>query len=360
MRSSGINADMVSMVNVITACTLLGDLVKGMSVHGRMMSYGFVSELPVMNSLITLYSRCGDMCSANIIFDDIVCKSLVSWTAMMFGYLCNKQQREGLHLLIRMRREETFYLDSVTLVGSLSSCSELASFELCKELHVHSLKSGLISYVDVQNSLMISYGRCGYADIGFRVFKEMIYRDVVSWNAMISSYGINGEGEKAVALFQEMERCGEEPDSVTFVNVLNACSHSGMVDEGLMVFEKMLTEKRIRPRGEHCGCVADMLARAGRLEDAKKVADMMPSSSVWKAMLSGCRINGDSRLAEVAAGRVFEKGSEDASHFVLLSNVYASMGRFDRVESLRGQIGRKCWVKNIGFSMVDNVQHGVV
>ncbi|PKU84113.1 Pentatricopeptide repeat-containing protein [Dendrobium catenatum] len=363
MRSTGIKADVVSMVSVITSCTLLGDLAKGKTIHGQIMAYGFGSELPVMNSLITLYSRCGDIWSAKILFDDIVNKSLVSWTAMMFGYLCNRQPREGLHLLIRMRRKEAFHLDSVTLICSLASSSEMASLAFCKELHVYSLKSGLILYVNVQNSLMIAYGRCGYADIGFRVFKEMIRRDIVSWNAMIYSYGINGEGQEAVALFQEMESCGEPPDSITFVNVLNACSHSGMVDEGLMVFEKMLKEKRIRPREEHCGCIVNMLARANRLEDAKKLADSMPeevNSSVWKALLGGCRINTDYRFAEVAAERVFEIASDDASHFVLLSNVYASVGRFDHVESLRNEIRKKGLVKNIGFSMVDNVPHGNV
>ncbi|KAK8934637.1 Pentatricopeptide repeat-containing protein [Platanthera zijinensis] len=364
MTACGINGDTVTMVNIISACALLGDLGKGKAVHGRILALGFGSELPVSNALITMYSRCGCLWVAWMLFNQIADKSLVSWTAMMFGYAYNEKHKDGIELFIRMRREEPLLdLDSVTLICSLVSSGELASLLLCKQLHGHSFKSGLNRSILVQNSLVAAYGRCGEPDLAVGVFKEMIQKDIISWNAMISSHGINGEGEEALLLFHEMDRCGEEPDSITFVNVLSACSHSGMVDEGLLVFEKMMKEKRIRPRGEHYGCLADMLSRAGRLDDGKKFADSMPEEfapGVWRALLAGCRINVDSGIAEAAGQRVFEICPGDAGHVALLSNVYASVGRFDRAEGLRAGIGSEGLVKKVGFSMVHGLPSGSV
>nr|XP_010935388.3 pentatricopeptide repeat-containing protein DOT4, chloroplastic-like [Elaeis guineensis] len=356
MRSEGIDPDMVAMINVITACACLGDLKRGRSVHNQIVVSGFELELPVKNSLITMYSKCGDMESARMSFDHIADKSLVSWTAIISGYVQNGQPIEGLQLLNKMRKDDNLKLDSVTIVNLLMACSELASFELSRQLHAYSLKSGLFQYQPVQNSLVAVYGKCGYVELGHRVFDEMFSRNTVSWNAMISSYGINGKGEAALALFHDMEQCGEVSDSVTYLNVLTACSHSGLVDDGLIIFERMVKEKKIDPRGEHCGCVVDMLARAGRLADAKKLVSSMSeevSANVWKALLAGSHLHSDVNLVEAAAEKVFQMDSNDSGHVVLLSNAYASVGKFGEVETLRSNLGEMGLIKNTGFSFID-------
>ncbi|PKA66376.1 Pentatricopeptide repeat-containing protein [Apostasia shenzhenica] len=395
LRKSGIKANHITMTSVSQICVSHGSSILCEGIHGFILKLGFdadvslmnsvlkmylsfrrkdpakgffrkmktkdviswtmMMELPILNSLISMYSKCGVPEVARFLFDRIAHRNVVSWTAMMFGYSCNRKPREGVGLLIRMRREESFHPDSVTLICAILCSSELFNLSLCKQLHACSLTSGLMLYQEVRNNLVAAYGKCGYADFARRVFEEMIHRNLISWNVMISSYGINGECQKAVSLFQEMEENGGEPDTITYVNVLNACSHSGMVDDGLRVFEKMLKERRIEPKGEHWGCVVDMLGRSGRLEDAKKLADLMmkkEGSNSWKALLGGSHINDDSGVAEFAAERVSEV---DAGHFVLLSNLYASAGKFDHVESVRARIGAKGLVKNRGFSLVDTL-----
>ncbi|ONK64556.1 uncharacterized protein A4U43_C07F27320 [Asparagus officinalis] len=261
MKGSGISPDMIAMVNVITACTLLGDLRRGRSIHNQILTAGIGLELPIVNSLISMYSKCKDLESAKTLFDHIFNKSLVSWSAMISGYVHNEQHSKGFGLLIRMRREENYNIDSVTLVSLLASSSKIASLELCSQLHAYGIKLGSVHIIPVSNSLVSAYGKCGQVSLAFEVFKEMNHRDSTSWNAMISSYGINGKGEDAIYLFQDMENCGEEPDSFTYLNVLNACSHSGLVDAGLAIFEKMVREKKVDQRGEHFGCVVDMLVK---------------------------------------------------------------------------------------------------
>ncbi|XP_017701499.1 putative pentatricopeptide repeat-containing protein At3g01580 [Phoenix dactylifera] len=358
MRVEGVDPDMVAMLNVITACARLGDLNRGRSVHNQIVIRGYGLELPVKNSLITMYSKCGDMESARMLFDRIENKSLVSWTAIISGYVQNGQPIEGLQFLSKMRKEDNLKLDSVTIVHLLMACSELSSFELSKQFHSYSLKSGLFQCQPVQNSLVAVYGKCGYVELGRRVFDEMFSRDTVSWNAMISSCGINGNGEAALVLFHDMEKSSEVPDSVTYLNVLTACSHSGLVDDGLIIFARMVREKKIDPRGEHCGCVVDMLARAGRLADAKNLVSLMSeevSPNVWKALLGGSHLHNDVKLVETAAEKVFQMASKDSGHVVLLSNAYASVGNFGEVETLRSNLGKMGLTKNTGFSLVDSM-----
>ncbi|KAJ0966998.1 hypothetical protein J5N97_023915 [Dioscorea zingiberensis] len=275
-----------------------------------------------------MYSRGGDSKSAKIIFDRVSKKSLVSWTAMISGYVYNGQPREGLDMLIRMRSLENFSLDSVLLVCAITACSETASFQACRQFHACGLKLGLLNSKAVQNSLVSAYGKCGHADFAFRVFREMICLDIVSWNAMITSYAINGRGEEAVALFHDMVKCGQEADGVTYLSLLMACNYAGLVDDGLVIFGTMMKDKRIEPSEGHYGCLVDMLSRAGRLQDAQNIVNTQlddTSPAVWKALLGGANIHGNIKLAEIAAERVFHMDSKDSGHVVQLSNTFASV-----------------------------------
>ncbi|XP_058077906.1 pentatricopeptide repeat-containing protein At1g11290, chloroplastic-like [Magnolia sinica] len=360
MRDYGIHPDTVAAVNIIAACGLLGDLMRGRLIHSWIMVVGFFLELSVSNSLIVMYSKCGDLDSARTVFNCMVEKSLVSWTAMISGYVQNGQPRGALRLLLTMRIKENFDLDSITLVGALTACGELAGLGLCKQLHAYVFAAGFLQYNSIQNSLLMTYARCGDVEIAHNVFREIACPDIVSWNAMISGYGINGNGVAAVSLFHEMVKSSEEPDNVTYLSVLNACSHSGLVDEGLMTFSQMVNEKRIRPREEHFGCVVDMLVRAGRFEDVNEFVNNVSGEvdlNVWRALLGGCRIHNNVTLAELAANKVFQLDPEDSGQVVLLSNLYASLGRFEEAEALRLSMRLKGLTKNPGLSMLDVVPH---
>ncbi|KAF0916465.1 hypothetical protein E2562_007549 [Oryza meyeriana var. granulata] len=351
MRSSGVAPDRVAMVMVAQACAHLGDGRIGKLVHDQIVIRGFSGELPAVNSLITMYAKCGDLSSARMLFDSTMEKSLVSWTAMVSAYVENGYALEGMHLFAKMRHEGLFMIDSVTLVTLLLACYEIGKFELCIQLHGYCYKSGLCLYKPVLNTLIAVYGKCGYVTLAHRVFDEIISRNAVSWNTMILSYGINGQGEKAVALFNEMEKSSEDRDSVTYLNTLLACSHSGLVDDGVLIFRRMINEKGINPCPKHVGCIVDMLARAGRLDEAAGVASLTHNkigTNAWKALMGGGHLHGDMEFTKVAAEKVLALESFDYGHVVLLSNAYASSGKYGAAESVRSL--RIMYDKNSGRS----------
>ncbi|KAB1207548.1 hypothetical protein CJ030_MR7G007547 [Morella rubra] len=361
MRDSGIIHDTVAIMNLISACAILGDLKRGREVHAQAVVCGFRPELPLANSLIAMYSKCGDLHSSRNIFDQTTQKSLVSWTAMILGWAQNGFSRDALKLLVQVRLEENFCFDSTMMIGALTASGGLASLELCQQVHCFAFEAGFSSHRLVQNSLISTYSKCGSVELAHNVFKEMGYlRDIVSWNTIINGYGINGCGETAITLYHEMRSCGEDPDSATYLCILSSCSHAGLVDDGLLIFNQIVEENRIRPSQEHYGCVVDLLARAGCLTDAiefanKFLAGMGPN--VWRALLSGCLLQGNVGLAELATRRIIDQDPEGYDQVVLLSNVYASVGRFQDAESLRSNLKKKGLLKNPGISLLNGIPY---
>ncbi|KAJ9704420.1 hypothetical protein PVL29_002815 [Vitis rotundifolia] len=363
MRNTGISNDVVVVMNLISACAILGDLKRGREIHTQAFVRGFGSELPLTNSIIAMYSKCGDLDSSRTVFGETTGKSLVSWTAMILGCVQNGCPREALKLFIKMRGEESFYLDSVMLIGVLSASGELALLELCQQLHCYAFESGFPRYRLVQNSLISAYSKCGDVEPAYNVFGQMGYiRDIVSWNAILNGYGINGHGEIAVTLYHEMRKGQENPDAATYLCVLSACSHSGLVDDGLVIFNQMVEERTIRPSQDHCGCIVDLLARAGCFSDASEFVSRYMEKmgpNAWRALLSGCQLHGNVGLAELAARRVYELDPEEPGQVVLLSNVYASVGRFQDAEALRASMKKKELIKNPGISLLNRIPYDV-
>ncbi|KAG0538662.1 hypothetical protein BDA96_03G255700 [Sorghum bicolor] len=267
--------NVVTVINVAQAYAGCGDPGMCKSVHAYAVKIGFDLDVSVTNSILGMYLSFWDIeigreIFRKIIFRNVVTwtmmmgflleKGLVSWTAMVSVYIGSERALKGMHLFGKMRCEDIFVIDSVTLVSLSTGCYETAKFDLCVQLHGYSYKS--------------VYDKCGYASLAHKIFDDMISRDVVSWNTLILSYGINGHGEQAVALFNDMEESSEEQDSVIYLNTMLACSHSGQVDDGLIIFKKMNNEELVNLCKEHIGCLVDMLAKAGRLGEAAEVASL--------------------------------------------------------------------------------------
>ncbi|CAN1276491.1 Pentatricopeptide repeat-containing protein At4g13650 [Linum perenne] len=358
MRSNGVNVDAVVIVHLILASAVLGHVNMGSGIHAQAIVRGFMSQLPIANSLISMYLKCGDLDLSRTVFDQTADKSPVTWTAMISGLTKNGHSKAALDLMIKARWEKNYSLDSVSLLCCIIACGEIAALELCQQLHCHAFKTGYSHHTLTSNSLITAYSRCGNVNLAHIVFKDMgSLRNVASWNAIISGYGINGHGEISVRLYHDMKE-NEDPDSTTYLAVLNACSHSGLVADGVKIFNQMIQDKEVNPNQEHFGCVIDLLVRAGHLDNASRLAAKFPaelSPNVWKTLLGGCAVHGNLQLAEHAAKNVLEQ--ESGEEVLLLSNAYASVGRFEDAEALRLSIQEKEFIKDPGLSIVKGMHY---
>ncbi|KAJ3685761.1 hypothetical protein LUZ61_014925 [Rhynchospora tenuis] len=359
MRYNRIMPDKIAMINLVQACALLGNSNLCKMVHSYGTVQGFGSERSLINSLISMYSKCGDTIYAKKLFDLMQEKNLVSWTCMISCYLQNGNPIEGMKLFHKLRRENAFIMDVAAMVTLLATCSDIADFQLTKLFHVYGLKLGFDQFVPVRNALITAYGKCGCVEFSCQVFQEISNRNVVSWNAMILSYGINGEGNKALELFLNMRNLGFEPDNITYLNVFMACSHNGLVHEGLNLLKNMAMDKEIGEHiklgGEHITCVVDLLSRAGYLVQARNLANHARekgSVNTWKALLGGSFLHNDPQVMKEAGKEILLRDKCDFANFVLVSNAYASVGKFESVENLRPSSSNSLG-KNVGLSYVD-------
>ncbi|CAI0557733.1 unnamed protein product [Linum tenue] len=362
MKGNGFYVDAVVIMHLILVSAALGNLNVGRQVHAQAVFLGLLTKLTVVNSLIKMYLKCGDLDSSSTLFDGTAEKSPVTWTAMISGLTNNGHARAALDLMGKTRWDYRCSLDSVSISSAIIACGEISAFEFCLQLHCYASKMGYAHHVPTSNSLISAYSKCGNVQLAHIVFKDMVpFCNVASWNMIISGYGINSQGEHAVALYHEMLKDGnEEPDSATYSAVLTACSHAGLIDEGVMIFNQMVEDGKVKPSEEHFGCVIDLLARAGFVDDASGFAKKFPekmSLNAWKALLGGCSVHGDLQVAEHAARRVFEQEYEESGEVVLLSNLYASVGRFEDAEALRLRIENKGLSKDPGSSFVNGLMH---
>ncbi|CAM6051450.1 unnamed protein product, partial [Sphagnum compactum] len=291
----------------------------------------------VGNSLIDMYAKCGSIEDAKRVFNKLPSRDVVSWNVMIFGHVKYGQGQKALELF-RQMQEEGVQPTPLTLVGVLNACASVVALEEGRRTHDWVIKSGWDSNVFVGNSLIDMYAKCGSLVDALKVFNKMPSRDVVTWNAMIGGYAIHGHGKEALKQFEQMREEGVQPDDTTFVCLLSACSHSGLVDEGLRFYSSMIY--RTPAKLEHYTCMVDLLGRAGHLQEAENMIQGMPckpNAAVWTALLSACRIHGNVEMGERMAKRVLELEPKNVAGFVLLSNLYAATGNLELSESVERQ-----------------------
>eukprot|EP01018_Ginkgo_biloba_P005421 Gb_25283 [translate_table: standard] len=355
MQLAGTKPDSVTMVSVLPACGHLADLEQGKWIHDCIIASGFDSDVSVGNSLVAMYSNCGNVAEACQVFDKIVNKSVVSWNAMIVGYTQNLLANEALTLFHQMQLSDV-KPDSVTMLSVLPACAHLAALQQGKWIHGYVIRSGFESDVFVENALITMYAKCGTIEDARQLFGNMSKKTVASWNAMIAGYGMHGYCEAALTLFSEMQRTGMKPDDITFIGILSACSHAGLVNEGWHYFDCMSRDYCITPREEHYACMIDVLGRAGYLDEAYNFIKRMPlepGTSVWGALFGACKLHCNVELGELVAERLIELEPENAGHYVLLSNIYAVAGRWDGVEKVRTMINDRGLKKSPECSWIE-------
>nr|GMD93322.1 pentatricopeptide repeat-containing protein At1g25360 [Ipomoea batatas] len=386
----GIKLDGFTYSNVLSACADAGLFLHGKQVHGYIvrtettpMEHAHVS---VNNALITLYWKCNRVDDARKIFDKMFTKDLISWNTILSAYVSagrineaklffswmpeknsltwtvmisgcsqNGLGEEGLRLFNEMKLNG-FEPCDYAFAGAIASCSVLAALETGRQFHAQIIRCGFDSSLSVGNALITFYGRCGDIDAAQCLFLTMPFFDSVSWNAMIAALGQHGHGAHAIKLFEEMLEERISPDSISFLTVLSACSHAGLVKEGQHYFDLMHRVYGISPGEDHYSRLIDLLSRAGRFSEATNVIQTMPykpGAPIWEALLSGCRLHGNIELAVQAADKLFDLVPQNDGSYILMANMFSSSGRWSDAANVRKLMRERGVKKEPGCSWIE-------
>ncbi|PIA34725.1 hypothetical protein AQUCO_03700179v1 [Aquilegia coerulea] len=356
MRNFGFVPDSSTIRGLLCSFTSFATLYQGMQIHAYVNKKGLGVDIPVMNTLLTMYTHCSDLSDAFNIFDEMTSNvDLVSWNAILTACLHHNQPDDACRYL-KLMHTSRYKPDRITLTNALSACALLASLERGCQIHDYAIKSGYKDETSISNGLIDMYTKCGAPSDARKHFETMDNPDVVSWSSLIVGYAQFGYGEKALELFRTMRNMGIKPNHVTFVGVLSACSHVGLLEEGCHYYETMETEHGVTPTREHCSCVVDILARAGRLREAENFISQMtfdPDIVVWKTLLAACRTRGDVDVGKRAAEKVLELDPSNSSAHVLLCNIYASTGSWDDVARVRKSMRSSGVRKDLAQSWIE-------
>ncbi|PKA63443.1 Pentatricopeptide repeat-containing protein [Apostasia shenzhenica] len=387
-----IRANEATLLSLISACRQLDD---ARVIHDNARDFGFESNVTICNALIDMYSKMANVELAREIFDrmpqrDIIswnsmiagytrCRSMelarkvfdampvrdnYSWSSMIIGYTRNKEPKQAMRLYKDLQSKGNIKPDSITLLNVLNVCSDLTALEEGKAVHKYMENHKMEVDVALGTALIDMYTKCGCLDEAIRVFERMNEKDVFAWTAMITGLAMHGRGEEALSVFSKMQDIDGEsaamPNSVTFLSVLSACSHSGLVEEGRKIYRSM-SNYGIKPNLGHIGCMVDLLGRAGHLREAlefitQNISQLeyeVNAASVWGALLNACRIHGDAELGEVVAKKMLEVEPADDGALVLMSNIYAEAGRWRESKAIRKHMEEEEIAKEVGRSWIE-------
>ncbi|KAJ0962384.1 hypothetical protein J5N97_030212 [Dioscorea zingiberensis] len=355
MLSSGFEPDWISISSLLSACTHLKDLGSGLAVHGFIQRHGLEMDPFIRISLLTLYMQCEKPLFARVIFEAMKEKDSVSWNVIIAGYAKNGQMEESLDLYRRMQRDG-YEPCAISTTSVLMACGQLSALRLGKEAHCFALKADFSDDMFISSSIIDMYAKCGSIEHAHNFFEKLNNKDTASWSAMITGYGIHGCGLEAVQLFNRMHREGPKPDGFTYIGILMACSHAGLVGEGLNYFEEMRNSQVVKPKLVHYACIVDMLGRAGRLVDAARLIEEMPEEPdgrMWTTLLDACKKHGDMNLGERVAKKLLDLEPDKAEHYILASNLFAGSGRWHDVRRVREKMKEVGLMKEPGLSWIN-------
>ncbi|KAL9164108.1 hypothetical protein ABFS82_06G084900 [Erythranthe guttata] len=355
LRLSSVEPDTHTYPFLLKAIAKLMIVREGEKVHCSTLKDGFESLMFVQNALLHFYGACGRSESAHCLFEKMPYKDLVAWNSVINGYALNNMPNETLTLFRKMGSENV-KPDGFTLVSLFTACAELGALSLGRRAHVYMTKTGLDKNLHAANALLVLYAKCGSIKEAKKVFDGLQIKSVVSWTSLIVGLAVNGFGEEALELFKEMEFRRMAPSEITFVGVLYACSHCGLVDEGFAYFEKMKKGYGIVPKIEHYGCMVDLMGRAGLVKKAYKYILEMPvkpNAVIWRTLLGACAITGDLSIGEIAREELRKLEPKHCGDYVLISNLYASERRWSDVHNVRKAMLDEGVRKVPGHSLVE-------
>ncbi|KAK8339453.1 hypothetical protein V6Z12_A08G036000 [Gossypium hirsutum] len=291
------------------SCAILGRSDIGQSIHCLVLKTGYDRDVFVASSLVDMYGKCGKIKDARNLFDEMPQRNVVSWSGMIYGYAQLGEFEEAL-TLFKQALYERLDVNDFTFSSVVQVCANSTLLQLGKQIHRLCFKTNYDMSSFVGSSLISLYSKCGVIGGSYRVFDEACVKNLGMWNAMLIACAQHSQTEKVFDLFKQMEGLGIKPNFITFLCVLYACSHAGLVEKGQHFFE-LMKEYGIEPGDQHYASLVDLFGRAGKLQEALSIIREMPirpTESVWGAFLTGCRLHGNTELAAYAADRIFELG----------------------------------------------------
>ncbi|KAH9310480.1 hypothetical protein KI387_025515, partial [Taxus chinensis] len=334
MQWSCVEQNSATFASMLPACANLGVLELGMEIHQKILECGLLSDVVLLTSLVDMYAKCGSIQKARELFDKMFQRDVVSWNAIIAGYAQNGLVEKALKIFQQMQLEDV-KPNSTTFASILPAFAKLGALEQGLEIHQKIIESGFSSDVVVVNAQIHMYAKCGRIHKARELFDKIHNPNVISWTAMIAGYAMHGFSKDALEVFELMKHSGTNPNHISFVCILFACSHAGLVDDGCKYFNGMHDLYCIMPSMDHYVCMVDLLGRAGYLQDALNFIIKMPIKPdvvVWICLLGACRSHKNIGLGEFVATFLFELDPKDAAHYVLLSNIYAEVGRWDDIQ----------------------------
>lgn len=387
-EENAVKPDEATVVSTLSACTALKSLEIGREIHGYVVEE-LEFSLIIGNALVDMYCKCGCLIVAREIFDDMPMKNVICWTSMVLGYVNNGQLDEARKLferspvrdlvlwttmingyvqfncvddamdLFRSMQIQGIKPDKYTLVALLTGCAQLGALQQGEWIHDYMKENRITVTAVVGTALIEMYAKCGCIEKSKEIFDELEEKDTASWTSIICALAMSGNTRKALELFSEMEQAGFHPDDITYIGVLSACSHGGLVEEGRKYFHAMSRIHAIQPKLEHYGCLIDLLGRAGLLSEAEVMISQIPNKDnkiivpIYGALLSACRIYGNVDVGERVAELLMEIESYDSSTHTLLANTYASSGRWEDASKVRGTMRDLGVKKSPGCSSIN-------
>ncbi|CAN1223719.1 Pentatricopeptide repeat-containing protein At4g30700 [Linum grandiflorum] len=388
-ESCNLGPDNFTYAFVIPAAASLGDVKVGDSLHGQAIVAGFGCDLFIgsalvdfyfklgrddcarkvfdglprrdtvlFTGLISLYTKCGDVETGKVLFGQIGRKDLISCNAMIAGFTCNGETNSAVRLFRELLEMQMSHIspNPVTVTSILSACAQLGALSLGQWVHGLIRNNNFESNIYVSTALIDMYAKCGSIVEARLLFDSIPNKNEVTWNAMISGYGLHGHGQEALKLFYEMLNSGISLSRITFLSILYACSHSGLVKEGDEIFKSMIRDHGFQPITEHYACMVDILGRAGKLEEALEFIKGIPenpSPPIWSTLLGACMIHKDMNMARLASEKLFELDPENMGYYVLMSNIYSSERNFPGAAFVRQVAKKRKLVKTPGCTLVE-------
>ena len=386
MQGKSLKVNEITLLSVLSSCSLLGSLGLGKWIHEYAKKHGFCEYVKVNTALIDMFAKCGSLDYARALFDEMSEKDSVTYGAIISGYMAHGLVKEAMALFSEMEsvglstwnavisglmqnnhHEEVIDLfremiwcgnrpNTVTLSSLLPSLTYSSNLKGGKEIHAFAIRNGSDSNIYVATSIIDNYAKLGYLQGAQRVFDNCRERSLIVWTAIITAYATHGDSDSACSLFNQMICLGTKPDNVTLTALLSACAHSGESDKAHSIFDSMVTKYGIEPGVEHYACMVSVLSRAGKLSDAMEFISKMPVepiAKVWGALLNGAYVLGDVEIARFAYDHLVEMEPENTGSYTIMANLYTQAGRWEEAEIVRDKMRRIGLKKIPGTSWID-------